>query len=457
MGRAVHRRREGSGHEVKLPKFLRKMLGLKSSDFWTHEDALQFGTQPNSSFNWGRGLRHGLDSNVIMSPVNWIMRTFTEAEARVQSRTAGRWKWAEDHPLEMRVAQPNEFYDGDTLFKATIISYALDGNAYWLKRRNAFGEVMELWYLPHFLVEPKRPIDGSVFLSHYEYFPEGQAQTILPRDMVHIRLGLDPRNTLKGFSPLKGLLREIWTDEEAQTFSAAILRNMGVPGIVFAPKDAASSPDEEGLKETKKMLMARFTGDKRGEPIVFGAPTDIEQFGFDPNSLNLTGLRDITEERVCAMLGIPAAVVGFGAGLQQTKVGATMRELVRLARVNAINPMARTFGKALDFQLLPDFVSQTRRFRVRFDMSEVSVFQEDETEREKRILARVEGGVMQVSDAQEDLGLEVDESQKVYLRKTELQAVPANKKPPEPSPNGTPPNELDEEMETIRNRLQGVE
>ncbi len=129
------------------------------------------------------------------------------------------------------------------------------------------------------------------------------------------------------------------------------------------------------------------------------------------------------------MLGLPAAVVGFGAGLQQVKVGATMRELVRLARVNVINPMARTFGKAFTSQLLTDFSSQLKRFRVRFDMSDVSVFQEDETEREERIIARVEGGVMQVADAQEELGLTVDETQHIYLRDSSKVAVPANEVP----------------------------
>ncbi len=197
----------------------------------------------------------------------------------------------------------------------------------------------------------------------------------------------------------------------------------------------------------KELLIQHFTRDERGKPFVATGKTEVAQFGFDPNQLMLGNLRDITEERVCAMLGIPAAVVGFGAGLQQTKVGATMRELVRLARVNCINPMGKIFGSALTEQLIPDYQARSTSFRVRFDMSEVSVFQEDETAWEERILKRVQGGVLTVSQAQDMLGLEIDETQDIYLRDSRLLPVRANEDPiTEPEPGGNGAGELDEEQ-----------
>ncbi len=407
-----------------------------SDDFWTTNDVLFGRLLPRSAYNYRSDIQEGLDSNVVMAPVSWIMRTFTEAEPIVQSKRDRRWQTVEEHALAEKLETPNEFYDGDTLWKATIISYALEGDAYWVKIRNAFGEVLEYWYVPHWQIRPWWRDDGKTYIDHYKYNTGGREVELPPRDVVHFRFGLDPRNTRHGFSPLRPLLREVFTDEEAANFSAAILRNMGVPGLILSPKDSSSSMTPENAQKAKDRLVQHFTQDRRGEPFVATAPTEVSQFGFDPNQLMLGNLRDIGEERVCAMLGIPAAVVGFGAGLQQTKVGATMRELVRLARVNCINPMARSLAKTLTKQLMPDFQSQTKRFRIRFDMSDVSVFQEDETEREERILKRVEGGVLRVDHAQDLLGLEIDETQAVYLRKSELVAVPANKVPEDPSENG---------------------
>lgn len=426
---------------MKLWPFKKKQETKASQDgFWTAND-LNFGSNlPRSSYPYGNDIRQGLDSNVIMSPVSWVMRSFTEATPIVEVKKEGRWKKVEDHSLEMLLDKPNKWYDGDAMTKSLIISYLLDGNAYLLKRRNGIGQVVELWYTPHWMIEPVWPKDGSVFISHYKYTPINGTppQIVLPRDLIHIRFGLDPRNPRLGFSPLRPLMREIFTDEEASNFSAAVLRNQGFPGVIISPKEGTSQTKDQA-KAVKQDFTRHFSGDRRGEPFVPNKAVDVATFGFNPQQINLSALRDMTEERVCAMLGLPAAVAGFGAGMQQVKVGATMRELVRLARVNVINPMARTYAKVFTCQLLTDFVSQLRRFRVRYDMSDVSVFQEDEDARERRILARVAAGVMTVSDAQGALGMEVDETQDIYIRSsgtpTPADEVPEPTPPAEPVPN----------------------
>lgn len=403
---------------------------IKSGQFFTKEEAMFGWSLPRSDYNYGGDIGTGLDSNVVMSPVSWIMRAFSEADPIVQGRQGDRWRHIQEHPLEQRLRNPNNHYDGDTLWAATLLSDSLDGNAYWLKLRNAIGEVLEFWYAPHWMMEPKWPRDGSAYISHYQYTPDGgQPVDLLPADVVHFRFGLDPRNTRKGLSRLRPLLREVFTDEEAANFSAAILRNMGVPGLIVSPKDANAVVTEKAAKEMKDKLKQHFAGDRRGDPFVATGPTDVKQFGFDPNQLMIGNLRDIAEERVCAALGLPPDVVGFGAGLQQTKVGATARENIRRARVNCINPTARRLGKQLTKQTMGDYQSQVNRFRVRFDMSDVSVFQEDETEREKRILSRVQGGVLRVDQAQDMLGLDVDDTQDIYLRDSKLMAVRANEDP----------------------------
>jgi HK97 family phage portal protein len=400
-----------------------------------------------------------------MAPVGWICRNFTEAEPAVERKTAGLWKKVEDHPVAALIDAPNPFYDGDTLLKGTLVSYNLDGNAYWLKVRNMFGEVVQLWYLPHFSVTPRYPLDGSEFISWYDYIPDGIPGPIrIPvRDLIHIRNGIDPRNTRYGMSPLRPLLREVFTDEEASNFSASILRNMGVPGGVLAPKDGSRLPGKEEAAEMKRYLREEFTGDRRGGWFASAVPIDIHQFGFDPNSLMLTNLRDISEERVCAMLGIPAAVVGFGAGLQQTKVGATMRELRKMAFVSCIIPQQKSIARQVTSQLLSEFVAQKRRFRACFDNEGVSAFGEEETERSNRILAQVEKGVLRVDKAQAMLGLEVDPSQNVYLRPTSVTAVEegdsgiAEEQSALPAlpPNGNGANQTDDEKRRVlQNRIK---
>lgn len=404
--------------------WLERLEAKSHDDNFTPANAVfHGGYAPRSSYNYGRDIRGGLASNVIMSPLSWILRNFTEADAIVQvRRSVGeqlRWEHAEGHELELLMARPNPFYAGGLLWRSSIVSYVLDGNAYWRKIRNRFGEILGYLWLPHFQVEPKWPSDGSVFISHYEYTPFGQRPIdIEVRDIVHFRQdALDPENPRKGLSKLKTLLREVFTDEEAANFSAAILRNMGVPGGVIAPKDASALPSKEDVEQMKQHMKGQFTGDKRGEWLVLGAPTEVAQFGYDPNRLMLTNLRDIPEERVCAAMGVPAAVVGFGAGLQQTKVGATMKELRKEAWDSCIRPMQNQMAEQATLQALPDFQAESHlhRYRVRFDISNFAASQEEEKERVDRLSKAVLSSMLRVDQAQEMAGFEVDPRMAVYL------------------------------------------
>lgn len=391
----------------------------------------------------------GRGANVIMGPVQFIQRASAQAEPILEERHGRLWRYTEGPtggPAMIDLLQnPNDFYDGGTLIDALKLSWFIDGNAYALKIRNRLRGVVELWYVPHWMVKPKWPSDGSVFISHYEYTPVAGRQPTLvrPDDMVHLRVGLDPDNPRQGLSPLKTVLREVMTDEEASAFSAHILHNMGVPGGVIAPKDSASAPSQSDVEDMKRFMKEGFAGKNRGEWLALGTPTEVHQFGFDPNRLMLGPLRDITEERVCVVLGLPAAVVGFGAGLQQTKVGATMRELVRLARVNCIEPNDAKIARQLTRQLLPDFVSDPSRLRIAFDYSNVPLFAEDEKERAERASILVAGGIIRVDQAQEMVGAEVDPTQGVYLRPNTHVAVKPGEDPgPEPGDGAGPVNRI---------------
>ena len=405
--------------------------GESKADDFMEARAFRVDRLPNTRFPYHRHVREGLDSNVVMAPLAWILRNFTEAELTVERKAGRLWTPLDDHRVLELVDRPNAYYNGDVLWKATLISYVLDGNAYWLKVRNALGEILGFLYLPHFLVEPRSPDDGSLLVSHYDYYPwHGAPAVQLPvEDVVHYRFGLDPRDMRRGLSPVRPLLREVYTDDEAANFSATMLRNFGVPGGIIAPKSGDAMPNSDDIEEMRQYMKTAFSGDRRGEWLVLGTPTETSQFGFDPQALMIGGLRDIAEERVCAALGLPAAVVGFGAGLQQTKVGATMKELRRLAWTSCLQPMQRSLSRQLGDEVIPTFERNPRRVRLSFDISSVPAFQEEELETARKVSLLVEKGILRVDRAQEMLGLEVDESQAIYLRSSSSAPVPAEEDP----------------------------
>lgn len=439
-------------------------FGAKAHDLDANPPFYDAGFVPRSA-NHTPG--DGLESNVVMAPVYWIMRTFTEATAVVERRKGDEdvWEKTLDHDVEILIDRPNQFYDGDALWKGTVVSYVMDGNAYWWKLRNVLGDVVELWYLPHQHVRPMRTQGSENFIDYYQFTPYAYGSAIpvriAPRDIVHFRFGLDPCDPMFGLSPLKTLLREVWSDDEAQNFTQAMLANHGVPGLSITPKDATVRLSVEQVKDAKRDVQEAVGGRKRGSSLVWGVPMDIHEFGFDPNKLTLANLRDISEERVCAVLGVHAAVVGFGSGLQSTKVGATMAQLVKLCQNQCIIPMQKTLAKQLTAQLLPDFIAQTRRFRIRFDRSDVSAFQEEMNLRADYAGKLVEKGILRRDRAQELVGLEVDPTCATYTIPTGAQMIDEQGEPivpptPTPADVATADDENDDVPEPVAKRMNGT-
>jgi HK97 family phage portal protein len=403
------------------------------------------GWLPRTTFDYAGAIGDGSRSNIVQAVINWIARTFPEAPVIVVEERDGVTERIENR-LPRLIERPNPYYSGVLMWQATLLDWAV-GNAYWLKRRSEGGTVQELWWAPAWTMEPKWPDDGSAFISHYEYRPNSEIDPVLidVRDVVHFRNGIDPYNTRKGCSPLRSLFREIFTDEEASNFTATMMRTMGVPGVLISPDGAGFSVTTEQAEETKQNFMQKFGGDKRGEPMVMTAPTTVKTLSFSPEQMMLRDLRRIPEERVSAMYGVAAVVVGLGAGLDRATF-TNFAEAREAAYEGNIIPTQRLFAAELTRQLLPDFTG-SEDARVEFDITKVRVLQPDMDKVATRMSQGVRDGWVMVSEAKRSLALPVTSDDEIYLRAQNVTAVgpdnePVLERPALPSPNGNGVREL---------------
>ena len=383
---------------------------------------------PGSNVDYATEVRNGMYSSVITSALAWMMRTFPEAPCVVQRSKDDHWENVAGHDLTRLLRRPNPEYGGRVLWMATIMDFCF-GEAFWLKIRNGEGKVVELYWVPRQMMAPMAS-QNTGRLSHYEYTPgSGAMKELELGDVAHFRFGKDPSNILRGFSPLAAVMREVYIDDAAGNFTAAILKNLGIIGVIFSPKDGTIPKDQaEALKD---YVQSNFTGDKRAQAMMFTGAMTAQLLQYNLQGFDVGPIRDIVEERVSAALAIPAAVIGFGTGLQQTKVGATMREMVKLAWQGGIEPNQAIIADELDRALLPEFQKNDELFRTWFDTSQVEALTESPTERTARVLSLVEKNVIKISQAQRELGYPVDASQDNYAR--ELTPTPAPSSSPAPA------------------------
>lgn len=288
-----------------------------------------------------------------------------------------------NHPLALLLKKPNPRYSGTTLWGATYLSYKCDGNAYWFKNRvggpGSKTQVVELWYMPHYLVQPCYHPDDPTQI-YYAYYVGSGAPKIYPAsDIVHFRDSIDPRNVLKGLSPLKACLRSLVGENEAATYTASILQNMGVPGAIATPKVNVEITVDEAMANQIKEKFRAFAGDNRGDLMVGTLPLDFHQVAWSPEQLTLDKIRVIPQATICAAIGVPATVAGIAVGDTQ-KTYNNAESYDKQAWRNGILPMARILADDLtnDDDFFPDQnPNATGAPYAMFDTSGVTALQED--------------------------------------------------------------------------------
>lgn len=399
-----------------------------------------------------------LASSIVAATLGWIARNFPEAPMRVREYDREGEPQATTDPGALRMLQvirrPNPYFSGVLLWMATLMDFWAHGNAVWLKVRGGpGGAITELWWVPWSTISPKWPEDGSVYVSHYEYKPDPNRSGIRieVEDVVHFRFGIDGSNIRIGRGPLKPVLAEVFTDQEAAAFTNTLLLNMGVPGLIIAPGESDAVIDQGNADSIKRKATEAFGGRNRGSTMVLSHKVTAQAFGFSPEQMNLKDLRRVPEERVSAVTGVPAIVAGLGAGLDRSTFS-NFEEARGAAWEENIIPTQRLLAEEVWVQLLPEFVGDPETFLVDFDTTEVRVLQEDQNRLWERAGNALGRGAITLATFNGIVGLPVakDGSDRVYLRPFNVVEVPEDPadretEEEEPEEEGTPPGDPEAE------------
>lgn len=411
----------------------RYMLAHSVRQFVERKGTFPFdATYRGSAYDWssptpnGYGITYGgtvdyavevgdlIDNSAIMACLLWIMRTFPEAPLRVMKRQRGNKPVeVEDHALTKLWRHPNPYYSGRLLQQPSLLSFNWRGETYIRKIRNPQGQIIRLYYEPHWTCRPVRK-SAEDFISNYQLYRDNKWVDVAVKDdvhdIVHIRHGLDPENPMHGLSPLASLLREVFTDNAAARYASSVMMKLGVLGAIVTPKE-----DGVGIEEPEKlkaMLQAISTGDQRGSYGVFSEPLDFHWPDNDPSKMDTRANRKITEERISGALGVPAIVAGLGAGLDRSTF-ANMAEAREMAYESNIIPTHSLWADELNTQLLNELGDPDTEF-VDWDYSRVRVLQDDENKKANKYAVLYAGGIIKRSEARADLGYDVTPEDEMY-------------------------------------------
>jgi HK97 family phage portal protein len=374
------------------------------------------GTLPGSRYDYEAEAGDVTKNAAVSIALGWIGDNFPEPRIHVaRPEPGGLGEPLRDHPLARLINHPSPFVDRDSLLAATAVSYSAHGNAYWYKARpRAGGPPLELWFVPHWQIRPVWR-DEEEFVGGYLYRANGQEYVIPREDVVHFRFGVSEDNPREGVARLYPVLREVVSDNALSTYLCALLRNMGVPGVMFTPKDVQGRLYDDAIELMKREWKERYTGENAGRPFFATAAMVAERLGLSPADLNLEALRAVPEARICAALRLNPLVLGLTSG-NSTRTFSNYAQARRQSYEDCLQPMQRRFAVALDEQPLPEWEGPDSGLETGWDYSRVAALQEERTEIFKQNTMAVRGGWLTVNQALQRAGFAPVQGQDVFLR-----------------------------------------
>lgn len=387
---------------------------------------------------------NGASNSAVTACLQVLGTSFSEAPlAIVKVDNEGYEQEVVNHPLINLMRRPNPYMSGDIVQQYIINAMHVSGDAYLLKQKNNAGQLVALYPLMPEEVNPKG--NKEDLITHYEYETNNQKFIIKPEDIVHIRLGLDPNNHKKGFAPLRSVLREIYGDESAGQLATALLSNSGVPSVLISPR-TEYAPTPEEAEQIARTYQEKTAGKNKGKPLVITGAMKVEKMAFSPTELDIGTLRRVPEERISAVLGVPAILAGLGSGLAHATYSnaETLREFFT---ENKLIPLWKQVGEEITQQILLKDYEGDDSMSAYYDYSEVRALQQDMDELFNRLNVGVQGGWITVAEAREQVGLPTNDSQNVYYLDSNKLVTPANLDPNKLEPN----NEIviEEEVEEV--------
>lgn len=298
-----------------------------------------------------------------------------------------------------------DIYDGtiagecrDALEFGISLSLITEGTAFLYKVRDGSGACVGLQYLVH----TQCTFDSDEMIR---YTVDDGSYYRLPRtDVIVLKYGRDPKDSRRGFSPLKAVLREILGDQEASEYVRAVLKNFGVLGLIFSPKGDGATIEPSTINAIKTNLKSMTTGSNRGNPMMFSSPMDVTTVETNVRNMMLGDIRMDFEQRICAVFNVPSIALQLASGFDKSTYN-NVKTLVRVAWDNFLIPFGDRISRQLTKELLSEFLPDPLYY-LGYDRRRVDALQDDLDQLAARVSGLFQSGIMMLSEARMAVDME---------------------------------------------------
>lgn len=184
------------------------------------------------------------------------------------------------------------------------------GDAFWIKRRNGLGVPVEFEIWPPHEVKVIADKEKPWLPTFFERFKrDGSTERVEMRDVVWFRHMVDPRNPLRGLSPIGAIRMELDTGMEARRFNQVFFDSAMMQGQMFTHEGGPA--ESARLKEEWKK---EFKGTDRAHRtmILGGDLKPLEQRLPSHKDMEFLKQLEWGVEEVCRVFEIAPEILAVG-------------------------------------------------------------------------------------------------------------------------------------------------
>ena len=426
---------------------LRELLGKALS--WTNPSGVQSDTSnmivvtsPSIQRGEKRAIELADTSSLVMTAVNWLSNAMATTPLVVLDADGVE---IPNHYIARLLANPKSRYGyrGREMRMGMMTSWCFYGNVYIEVVASSAGIPTRLEWRHNRNVSV-RVNNATGELRGYTYRRRaGTTRDIPINRMIHIRRGMDADNPALGVSPLKPLGNAIWIDAVAGAYTAELAENWGIPGLIMTPEPSAPPLSPMRAREIREQIKRDYGPGNRGETLIPTHPMRVQRAAFNPSEMDMTNVRNTSEERVAAAYGLPPAIINLGTGLEKGDTRATHGDMRKQAWSDAVIPVQDLWAEQLTYQLLSSMADVDSGISIQFDRSAVEELQRELQGETTRLLNALKAGGITRADFKRGIGIEATPADDVYLVPMNVIPTPATG-PPTPSDAGDAEDPEDE-------------
>jgi HK97 family phage portal protein len=317
-------------------------------------------------------------------------RYFVESTDRASGIVEDR-----NSPFAKLIARPNPKQDLYSWLECFITYLQVAGNVYVLKERNRTNTIIALW-----LLRPDRVavIPSDMGVNSYLYTIDGKEYHIPSEDISHLSLP-NPSGDVYGLAPLSVAAKVINLDLAMTDFAKVFFQNAGVPSGLLKIKKRINSQEEASTIRARWRSTFGGSGNMHRVAILDDDAT-YQPMAAAPKDMDLKGLHDLTESRICAVFGVPPILIGANVGLQHATY-ANYREARMSFHTETVEPLVNRVVRFMNFSLMPEFSNQ---LQLSVDYTNILSFLDDRDSQSTRISNLFQAGIVTLNEARELVG-----------------------------------------------------